>query len=157
MSANSRFNYKLKKNKFQLCFNWKFGWTLNPLPTPSIQEGERWCTLCFMCLTVEIPNDMAGEELPSKLFSFHKRWGFFLVYSLMTKYSSFSVKLKNASMYGTVRTVCWRKHGFLSYFYIQNLEKYQLCKGICSLKFLIYSWKLIYWNNYIPFHFLGNY
>ena len=93
---------------------------LNPLPTPALRRGGRGCTLCFMCLTAGIPNEMMGKEAPSKLFHFHEQWGFFLVYSLMTKYSSFLAKLTNASMYGTVRTVSWRKYGFLSYFYIRN-------------------------------------
>ena len=122
MSANWRSNmiYKLKKKKNSTVSQLKIWLDAQLPPHPSIKKGGRACTLCFMCLTVEIPNEMTGEEAPSKLFNFHKQWGFFLVYSLITKYSSFLVKLKNASMYGTVRTVCCRKYGFLSYFYIRN-------------------------------------
>ena len=36
---------------------------------------------------------MLRDEAPGKLFKFRKQWGFFLVYSLMIKYISFSAIL----------------------------------------------------------------
>ena len=122
-AEGSTWYINLKKQQIPTAFQLKIWLEAQPPTHPSIKEGGRGCTLCFMCLTAGIPNEMTGKEAPSKLFHFHKQWGFFLVYSLMTKYSSFSVKLKNASMYGTVRTVCWRKYGILSYFYIRNSKK----------------------------------